>query len=116
MGVQTWLAGMTGLSGEDRQPMVQAGDLQDLHQLWTRRNEAVAAPGGVGAIGDPDQRAKPTGIAERHPGLTADRCVTPRGHGVRGGQIQLTPHLHELDLFAAFSHRWLPGLIGPAAG
>jgi hypothetical protein len=71
-------------------------------------------------ISDPDQRAEPAGVAEghsghveqRHPGLAANGCTTPRGQAVGEGQIQLTAHLHHLDLPAATGHGWPSDTIG----
>jgi hypothetical protein len=81
---------------EHRQPLIQPSDPQHPHHLRLDCHEAMAAPGLAGAVGDPDQRAEPTGVAEADPsqieqqlpGMAGDGRITPGGQAISCGKIQ----------------------------
>ena len=101
---------------EYRHPLIQAADPQDLRHLGLRCDEAIAAPGLVGVVGDPDQGAEPTGVAEgqpgeveeEQPGVAGDGGMAPRGCVVGGGQVQLSCQVQNRDPLAAIGSHLIP--------
>ena len=105
---------------EYRHPLIQTADPQDLRHLGLRCDEAIAAPGLLGVVGDPDQGAEPPGVAEgqpgevkeEQPGVAGDGGMAPRGCVVGGGHVQLSCQVQNLDPVAAIG----PHLIPPGQG
>jgi hypothetical protein len=103
---------------ENRQPLVQAADLQHFRHPRLQCDQLIAAPSTVGVVGDLDEGAEPTDVAKRQaaqieqqqPGMGGGG-TTPRGQAGGGGHIQLIGRVDDLDtVTAARSRRLLHAL------